>query len=289
VSKFSPAPLSVHAGAASAGNLHFQTAAVKAMHAAIAASNETVTVVAVGPLTNVASLLHQNPDVADRITEVIAVAGRRPLQRFTTGSASHPDLNFEKDPEAFAAVLGTAVPLTLAPFELSSQVNITLSDLDQLQQHGGAIGAYVHTVGAPWLALWQEVFGVDYFHPFDSLAALIVTHPALVQCTQLQAWIEIAADDLAHVRMQGDTASDAATGMKPYLHVAVQAPPEYSAAARAVRYCHTPLDGAKAALIAALTSPTATNSTADVDSISSSSSSSSTSVPIVTIARAAEL
>jgi inosine-uridine nucleoside N-ribohydrolase len=257
------------------------------MHAAITAATDAVTVVAVGPLTNVASLLHQHPEVAERIAEVIAVAGRRPLQRFTTGSASHPDLNFEKDPEAFAAILSTAVQLTLAPFELSSQVNITLSDLEHLQQHGGAIGTYVHSVGAPWLALWQEVFGVDYFHPFDSLAALLVTHPALVQCTELHAWIETAADDLAHIRMQGDTASNAATGMKPYLYVAVHAPPEHTAAARTVRYCHTPLQGAKAALITALTSPVATGNTADV--YSSSSSSSSESVPNASTASAAEL
>jgi inosine-uridine nucleoside N-ribohydrolase len=95
------------------------------MHAAITAATDAVTVVAVGPLTNVASLLHQHPEVAERIAEVIAVAGRRPLQRFTTGSASHPDLNFEKDPEAFAAILSTAVQLTLAPFELSSQLAAT--------------------------------------------------------------------------------------------------------------------------------------------------------------------
>jgi hypothetical protein len=145
----------------------------------------------------------------------------------------------------------------------------------------------VHSVGAPWLALWQEVFGVDYFHPFDSLAALLVTHPALVQCTELHAWIETAADDLAHIRMQGDTASNAATGMKPYLYVAVHAPPEHTAAARTVRYCHTPLQGAKAALITALTSPVATGNTADV--YSSSSSSSSESVPNASTASAAEL
>src|SRR6185295_12927627 len=94
-----------------------------------------LTILALGPATNVATVLANHPELAARVTRVIAVAGRRPGQRFTTGTsnrAGHRDFNFELDPRAFQVLLDSKVELVLAPFEISSKIWMTAADLDRL-------------------------------------------------------------------------------------------------------------------------------------------------------------
>jgi hypothetical protein len=94
-----------------------------------------LTILALGPVTNIATVLRKHPDLGARITRVIAVAGRRPGQRFTTGTSNpngHRDFNFELDPEGFQVLLDSKVEIVLAPFEISSKIWLTAEDLDRL-------------------------------------------------------------------------------------------------------------------------------------------------------------
>ncbi|MBZ0184613.1 MAG: nucleoside hydrolase, partial [Candidatus Obscuribacterales bacterium] len=110
-------PLLSASGAESSQDLGKATAATGLLASQL--EKDPATIVAIGPLTNIASLILLRPELTSRVTEVIAVAGRRPGQLFRTGEhpRSHPDLNFERDPEAFAVLLGSQIPVVLAPFE----------------------------------------------------------------------------------------------------------------------------------------------------------------------------
>ncbi|KAG5188218.1 Inosine/uridine-preferring nucleoside hydrolase domain-containing protein, partial [Tribonema minus] len=253
---FHPAgDLEVHVGAAGPGHHNVTTDAVAAMlnTATLDNGSSALTIVCAGPATNVASLLTLHPGVSTSIQEVVVVAGRRPGQRFTTGAATehgHPDLNFENDPAAFAVLLASRMPLTYAPFEVSSQVRVTETDLAAALGSGGAVGAYVARVGAPWLRLWRDLFDVRYFHPFDSLAALRVTHPELLACDELESWVALGPDDAAHPGVQGRSGKELGGDetLKPYLLVGDGAPPGHDGPSRRVLYCHTPLEGAVQAI-----------------------------------------
>src|SRR4051812_20235132 len=131
VTDFGPPGLRVFAGAAKAEDLSAETDASRGLAAALQAG--PLTILALGPATNVATVLMKHPELASRVTRVIAVAGRRPGQRFTTGStnkAGHRDFNFELDPRAFQVLLDAKIELVLAPFEISSKIWITSEDLD---------------------------------------------------------------------------------------------------------------------------------------------------------------
>ena len=243
VRELGPAGLPVYRGAASASELGRETPASRALAAALV--RERLTVIALGPATNVATVLRRHPELGARIVRVVAVAGRRPGQRFTTGTANvraHRDFNFEEDPEAFRILLDAHIPLTLAPFEISSGVWMTAPDLDRLAQ-GPARSRWIVTAARDWLGLWQRTFGVDGFNPFDTLAIARVTSPALVLCETLPARIEQRPDDVTEARMQG---TNVAT--KPYLLVSRDfAPP-----APDVEYCHTAAAAFKNDLLARL-------------------------------------
>jgi len=230
VSSFGPAGLEVHAGAAGPEQRGTPTDGSTALIAALEA--EPLTLLVLGPATNVATVLELRPDLAPRIVELVAVAGRRPGQRFTTGTTNprgHRDFNFEQDAEAFATILAHDVPLTLAPWEISSTVWITDTELSRWAA-GGPAGAWLAAAAPSWIGLWKEEFEVDGFNPFDTLAVAVVTSPDLIDCERLPVHVVRGPNDVTAEATQGS----AAVETKPYLVVNSTA-----ATARLARYCHT--------------------------------------------------
>ena len=160
----------------------------------------TVDVVALGPLTNLAAVLTQEPALTSKVNRVIAIMGRRPGHRFhpsenrATGAMlfGHGpifrDLNAVLDPQAVSVVLASGVPLTLIPYTAARQVLMTGSDLDRVARLGPA-GAWIATRSRAWLSFWRSDVGLDGFYPFDLMAAALVRNPAQFACARVTAWV----------------------------------------------------------------------------------------------------
>jgi inosine-uridine nucleoside N-ribohydrolase len=235
VRRFGPAGLAVHAGAARAAQLGEETDASRALAAAL--RREPLTVLALGPVTNVATVLKNHPELSHRIASLVAVAGRRPGQQFRSTPSQptpFPDLNFELDAPAFQVLLDADVPLALAPWEVSSTVWLNETDLQRMENAGAAAGWLVEPARR-WLRVWKQEFGADGFNPFDTLAVGYVTSPHLIACEDLPATIEAQPDDALRTPTPG-----AATASKPYLLVGREIQ-----SARIVRYCFSPAPGFK--------------------------------------------
>ena len=117
-----------------------------------------------------ATLLRNHPELRNRIKKIIAVAGRRPNQRFSP-SPSAPafrDFNFELDAPGFQVLLDARVPLVLAPWEISSKVWMRGEDLANLRSADVSL-AWVLDAASDWFAYWKNKFAVEGFNPFDTL------------------------------------------------------------------------------------------------------------------------
>lgn len=193
--KFGPPGLAVHDGAAGPDGLGIETEASRALVGELRRTR--LTILALGPLTNVATVVHNHPELASRIGEVVAVAGRRPNQRFTSGPAQKVpfrDLNFELDPEAFRVLLASGVSIVLAPWEISSKVWLTRAELEEAAQRSSGV-AWLLPAANDWLSLWRREFGTDGFNPFDALAAGYLVDRADLACERLSVSIETGPDD----------------------------------------------------------------------------------------------
>lgn len=223
VEHFGPAGLRVYQGASGSDDLGKPSDASEAL--TLALRQGPLHVLAIGPATNVATVLRLHPELAKNIVQIIAVAGRRRGQHFVVSPRqTHPfrDFNFEMDPAAFQVLLDSHVAIVLVPWEISSKVWIRRGDLDQLRR-GGPEARYLFDPASDWLAWWQENIGVEGFNPFDTLAVAYLTSSALIHCRRADARIEYAPDDT----FPTETAKS-----KPYL-VASFAP----APSRALLYC----------------------------------------------------
>ncbi|MEM1036539.1 MAG: nucleoside hydrolase [Pseudomonadota bacterium] len=132
-----------------------------------------LTIIALGPLTNVAAALTQ-PDVGlDNVEEIVFVGGRRiGLEFRATPDQETPfrDLNFELDASAAEALLALGVTMTLAGWEVSSQMWLSAEDLVKLRDNGSAAVAWLAAASQDWLDRWVETFKAPGFTPFDTLA-----------------------------------------------------------------------------------------------------------------------
>jgi len=182
VSRFGPTGLIVHRGARSGADLGSETDALHAMASAL--RERPMTIVAVGPVTNVGTLFMRHPELVSRITQVIVVAGRRPGQVFlldqskSKNKTAPPDFNFELDPQAMQIILDSGVKLVLAPWEVSSTVWISRNDLHNLAGDSDA-GMWIDRTSQYWLDRRERGVGVAAFNPYDTLAIGWLTHPDL--------------------------------------------------------------------------------------------------------------
>lgn len=241
---FGPADLPVVGGAAAANQLGNETPAVAAIAEAL--SKSSLTILALGPVTNVGSLLMRHPELHHKIERIIVVAGRRPGQRFTPNPdriTAASDFNFERDPAAMQVILDSDIDFVMAPWEVSSKVWITKEDIESLRGSGDS-GDWLGSNTGSWIERWKRRYGVEAFNPFDSLAVGWLTHPHLIETVPVSVSIEIRPNDMLKER------PNLAQKEKPYLLV----DPAQSGA-RLARYAHTPAPGFKPVLLDHLRGP----------------------------------
>ncbi|SDD69839.1 pyrimidine-specific ribonucleoside hydrolase [Pricia antarctica] len=156
-----------------------------------------MTIMAIGPATNIGLLLLKYPELKDQINEVVLVAGRRkPTDYFKIGNMGNhaQDLNFDLDTDAFRVMFELGVSVTLCPFEISNKVWVKQADLDQLASSGDQGNIWLAEASQAWLQQWLAQ-GAKGFNPFDVLASHYIISPEDIVSESLNARLEIHPDD----------------------------------------------------------------------------------------------
>jgi purine nucleosidase len=95
----------------------------------------SITLVTLGPVTNIAMALVEAPDIAPRIREVVSVLGTWSENGNITPAAA---FNEYVDPEAADVLLTSGVPLTMVPMDVTHQCLSTPARLAGIRAVGGA-------------------------------------------------------------------------------------------------------------------------------------------------------
>ena len=82
----------------------------------------TVSLVALGPLSNIATALQKAPDIAAKLREIVVMGGSQHVGGNVT---PHAEFNMHVDPEAADIVLHAGMTLTLVPLDLTHKVLVT--------------------------------------------------------------------------------------------------------------------------------------------------------------------
>ena len=211
VERFAAPSTPVHAGAASDAELGKDTAAVLALTAAL--RREPLTILALGPVTTVATVVSRHPELRPRIRSIVLVAARRPGFDFHPAGRpdlKFPDANFEKDVPGMQILLDSNIPLVFAGYEASSDVWLTRAHLDAIGA-SGSNGAWIRELSHAWLTRWETTLKLPGFNPFDTLAVGWVARPAWFTALPVRTHITFGPDDRL------GTGPAASRANKPYL------------------------------------------------------------------------
>lgn len=192
VAAFGPVGMEVHRGATTPGEISMTPAAQAIAQAARSTAQPGLTILALGPLTNVSAALTQAPDIAANIASIIWVAGRLPGQLFRASpqqAEAFADLNFEQDVAAAQVVLASTVPIAMTSWTVCSKVHLGGGEIARMAALDAACEILCRPA-ADWLELWRDQFGLEYFMPFDTLAVGYASGIGGISGFAGRAWIE---------------------------------------------------------------------------------------------------
>jgi purine nucleosidase/pyrimidine-specific ribonucleoside hydrolase len=179
------------------------------------ASGTPVTVIATGPLTNVAMLLRRYPELHSAIREIVIMGGAiatgnwRPLAEF----------NIWVDPEAAHVVFTSGLPVTMCGLDVTHQALATEPVLDDLRALGTPLALLVVDLLGFFADRYQSLWGFPAAPVHDPVAVARVIDPSIVGCVPAHVAIELHG---THTR--GATVVDrfGVTGQAPNAQVALE-------------------------------------------------------------------
>jgi len=151
----------------------------------------SITLCALGPLTNLALALSRAPDIAPRLQEIVLMGGG-----FFEGGNITPaaEFNIYVDPEAAHIVLKSGVPVVMLPLDVTHQVLTTRARIAALR----AINTRCATAVADMLAFYErfdvEKYGTDGGPLHDPCVVAYLLLPDLFTGRRVNVEVEIASE-----------------------------------------------------------------------------------------------
>ena len=148
-----------------------------------------MTIVAVGPLTNVASALRRAPRIGDGIERIAIMGGAIGLGN-TTPSA---EFNIHVDPEAADEVFRAGIPITLVPLEVTHRALATDAVLARIAALDTTVARMSVALMRFFAETYLRVFDFDAPAVHDPCAVAAVIDPAIVPTRRMNVAIDTAS------------------------------------------------------------------------------------------------
>jgi purine nucleosidase len=148
-----------------------------------------LTVVAIGPLTNVALALALEPRVATSVAEIVVMGGVYLEQ--TNVAAVPGEFNFWADPYAAAEVLDSGAPIRAVGLDVTRRVRLTREHVTWLAESASDFGHFAASCAEGWIAhVEQTTDQRDSCALHDPLAVASVAYPDLLIWRQARVVVE---------------------------------------------------------------------------------------------------
>jgi purine nucleosidase len=142
-----------------------------------------ITLVAIGPLTNVAMAFQKAPDIVENLANLV-IMGSVVRNDLSLPLVEH---NIKCDPEAAHIVFSSGTPITLTPLNITVQSYITTDDLQRIR----AVDSDFHQAVADEIENYPRIKQFGHTSPHDPLAVASLINPELVTTVQTTVQVDI--------------------------------------------------------------------------------------------------
>jgi purine nucleosidase len=145
-----------------------------------------ITLVCIGPLTNIAVAIRKEPRIIQAVKEVFIMGGAIRHQGNTTPLA---EFNVYVDPHAAHMVYHSGMPITLVPLDVTYQCILTHADVNRLQKIKSPIPEFVADSTRFYMEFHDEFQQIDGCIINDPLALALTFAPEL--CDYEEHYIDV--------------------------------------------------------------------------------------------------
>jgi inosine-uridine nucleoside N-ribohydrolase len=138
-----------------------------------------VTLLAVGPLTNLALALADDPRIATLVKQVVIMGGAFGTGGVLGNMTPAAEANILGDPEAADLVLGASWPVAIVGLDVTQPTFMSRDYLASLRDRGGAAGQFVWDISRHYEAFHEQSAQRQGIYVHDSSAVAYVLAPHL--------------------------------------------------------------------------------------------------------------
>lgn len=143
----------------------------------IMAAPGEITLVPIGPLTNIALALRREPRIAQSVREVVIMGGALRVPGNTTPCA---EFNIYVDPHAAHIVLHAGWPIRLVALDATMQAELRREQVAVLASSGSPVTAAIAQMLTYYFDVFSPQYGISAFHMHDPLCLAAAFQPDLL-------------------------------------------------------------------------------------------------------------
>lgn len=177
-------------------------------------SDGDITLVPVGPLTNIAMAIRKEPRILPKIQEIVIMGGG-----MFGNKTPAAEFNIYVDAEAAKVVFESGVPITMMGLDLTHQALATPDICDRIGAVGNRVSGFIVELLQFFAGTYRDVFGFEGAPIHDACCVAYCIDPSAFECKLLRVDIETKGEF-----SYGMTVVDllGVTGRKPNVKVALK-------------------------------------------------------------------
>ena len=144
-----------------------------------------INLVAVGPLTNIANSIKQDPSIANKVNSLLIMGGS-----WLAGGNITPvaEANIYNDPEAAEIVFKSGLPIIMVGLDVTHKVFLSQKDIDKLSSLNNS-GKFLEKISNIYIKFYKDTRNMDgcFFH--DATAVIAMTNPEFFKYKNARVYV----------------------------------------------------------------------------------------------------
>ena len=147
----------------------------------------SVTIVSLGPLTNIARAFIRDPELPTLVGRIVIMGGTVAGPGNITPAA---EFNMFCDPAAAQTVFRSPSTKTLIPLDVTNQIELSYDLFNKLPDESGKIGRLLRLLLPAAFRGYRRQFGLEGIHVHDTVTLMAVVHPELFTYQEMAGEVE---------------------------------------------------------------------------------------------------